>query len=1064
MVSIKHGSSASSLDVPQQGSSFVEMFEVKATEFARSVALRHNAVTMNYLELQKRTNRFARYLGTRGVAPGDVVAISLNRGIDLVVAMLGTLKAGAIFVPVDPHYPDDRKHFMLVDAAPKLVVVGSLAQLDSTLHSASFTLLPLDTEYAKIDATPSRALGRNARPRPGDPAYIIYTSGSTGRPKGAINTHQGLLNLAVQQISVFGVQPTSRVLQFASFSFDASVSEIVMALGAGATLILADSGDIVPGPSLVKLLQEYEVTHVTFPPSVLAVVPDVSFPALEVIIVAGEACPIELARRWAPRCRFFNAYGVSEAAVCAAMREFDPALGSLPIGSAMGGVELHVLDEELSAVRVGEVGELYIGGVGVGLGYLNRPDLTREKFLDLNIGAQGPARFYKTGDRVRLLLDKSLEYVGRTDNQVKVRGFRVELDEIAYALEDCELVIQAAVVLRTDEHGHKKLVAFIKPSRNEEVPTVTSAQRVMIGQIRSFLMSRLPAHMIPSNIIALQTFPLSPNGKIDLAELRSRVLDSSPQFCEGNRSPETETELILARLCADLLGTDQIPFDSSFLDLGGDSLQAAQLVWRIQEEFSIQISQADIIDSKDLFDLAQRVEATSRRTLPVLEALDRSAPVDPAPAQEIFGLLETLGIDTSPLNCCASYEIAGDIDIELLDLAHRDLFARHEGLRLTFPMNGDGFKLSAFEHVDPSLEIVDLRSTPNQAQKLSEFFAIAERIRFDLRKDLLVRSFFVRLESRRAILITIAHHAIFDAWSLLVFLQDLFALVAERKTGKKILEPLRIQYLDYVVYLRKTLALRDFRREEAYLSQVFKRPLHHFDLKSAKPRPPRKTLQGGNRFDLLSRDETTQLRVFCESRKLTPFMVCTALLKAALYLNSHQNDITVGGPVSIRYHRELERQIGLYGAAYILRTIFHEKEPVSRLLERVSRNLLEAYRCQVHSITEVLQKYELEADLSRTAPYDISIASHMFDIPLSRPGIDEVLGIRLSPYRYPLTTGFFDFEFTFHLFDGEIDLETRFDAALYEENDVAAVTSDFRKLLVGTIKSPNSNLGEIVAG
>lgn len=1019
---------------------FLDLFDYYVRSTPNHTALAFDSENISYKELADRMEELASKLIKNGIKRSDRIVISLERGPNLVVAMLATLKIGGAFIPVDPRYPEERKAFMLADSKPSYII--SSPEIFESKSELSKALTPSEKRSIDLNGL--------------DQAYIIYTSGSTGKPKGAINTHQGLLNLAKEQIRLFGIIPQSRVLQFASFSFDASVSEIVMTLGAGATLVLPRQEEVIPGHAFVELLRRARITHITLPPSILAALIDADLPDIKCIVVAGEPCPLELARTWAKKCTFINAYGVSEAAVCSAVKEFHPSMASLPIGKAMNGIELHVLNENKTPVSVGESGELYIGGLGVGLGYLNRPELTQEKFVTLALQSKESRRFYRTGDKVKLLLDGSLEYLGRLDNQVKVRGFRIELDEINSTIESYPGIIQSAVVVRTDPKLGANITAFYKSDSKVELKEV-----LVTRLLRQYLANKLPAHMIPSYFVQVEDFPLSPSGKIDLAKLRTLPIEQSSDL-QADDLPTSITEVALIELCSEMLQGNAVPLTQSFIDLGGDSLLAVRLGIKIEERFSISISESDILQARNLRELASFIEQQKKQELPQLEPLPRTGPVDPTPPQAIFGLLEELKVDTSPLNCCAAFELTGEIDLDLLQTAYRKLFDRHEGLRLKFPTVDNKFKLWVHETYKPVIEYRDLSNSKDQSTELRNYYEYSERIRFDIKNDLLVKCFLLKLAPKRYIFSLIAHHAIFDAWSLHIFTQDLFALMAEIKTGKSFLEPLNVQFLDYVSWLHKVLALRNNDEVNNYLSKVFSPPRPLFDLKEKKERPPIKSGLGINSFIKLNKAETSKLYKFCNQHKLTPFMVCCAVMKAILFKHSDQPDITVGGPVSIRYHHDLENQIGLYGSAYVLRTVLDSDESMIELFNRTKSNLLEAYKYPVYSIGEVLQKFGFEMDLSRTAPYDISIASHMFDLKLYDPQFEEILGLSLKPIPVPLTTGFFDFEITFHLFNGEIELEIRSDAAIYESNTIDKLTKDFHTLVQLTLDSPAMQLNSLL--
>jgi amino acid adenylation domain-containing protein len=473
-----------------------ELFEAQVAQTPDAVAVEFEGETLRYRELNDRANRLAHHLAGLGVGPETRVGISLERGTEMVVSVLAVLKAGGAYVPLDPAYPAERLAFVLADAAvPVLVTQESLrAALPA---GDGIAVVSVDGDGARIAAESAENPERGARPD--HLAYVIHTSGSTGTPKGVMVPHRGVPNLAYAQARRFGIDGTSRVLQFASFSFDAAVAELFDALLAGATLVMASRDELLPGAGLLETLRRGRVTVATLPPPVLAVLPPDDLPELRTVVSAGEAVDAATVERWSGGRAFVNAYGPTETTVCATSARCEADGRAPAIGRALENVRVYVLDAAGRPAPVGVPGELYVGGVGVARGYLGRPGLTAGKFVPDPFGGEPGARLYRTGDRVRWLARGELEFLGRVDAQVKVRGFRIEPGEIEGALRRSEGVADCVVVAREDAPGEKRLVAYV----------VGDAEA---GVLREHLFRELPEYMVPSAFVFLDALPLTPNG------------------------------------------------------------------------------------------------------------------------------------------------------------------------------------------------------------------------------------------------------------------------------------------------------------------------------------------------------------------------------------------------------------------------------------------------------------------------------------------------------------------------------------------------------------------------
>ncbi|HSF42699.1 MAG TPA: non-ribosomal peptide synthase/polyketide synthase [Thermoanaerobaculia bacterium] len=583
------------MDRPASG--VLDQIEHHARHTPEAIAATFSGERLTYGELDARADRLARWLREQGVGPEICVGLCLERSFDLLVGMLAILKAGGAYLPLDPSYPIDRLAFMLEDAfagsALRLVLVE-----EGPVHDALAARVPGLRRIGVGDFPAQRGTAAPQRAAPEDLAYVIYTSGTTGRPKGVAVTHRGLANLAAAQRRLFEVEPSSKVLQFSSPSFDASVSEVVVTLTAGACLCLADRQAMMPGPDLARLLDDSGITVVTLPPSALAALPEEPYPALRTLVVAGENCPPDLAWRWARTRRVVNAYGPTEMTVCASadlVREDE----ALSIGRPIDGTRLHVLDSRMKPVPIGVAGELYLTGPGLARGYHGRPEMTAEAFVPNPFTVRTGERLYRTGDRVRRLPDGRLEFLGRVDRQVKVRGFRIEPGEIEAALARHPAVSEAAALVREERPGDRRLVAYVVPREGDPLP----------AELRAFLRDLLPEYMVPSRFVVLERLPVLPNGKVDLQSLaRERGAEETSKGV----APRNPWEAALAEIFAEVLGLESVGVEDDFFDLGGHSLLAVGLVARIEKRFGRKLPLATLFEGPTVEQVALRLFEPSR--------------------------------------------------------------------------------------------------------------------------------------------------------------------------------------------------------------------------------------------------------------------------------------------------------------------------------------------------------------------------------------------------------------------------------------------------------------------
>ncbi|WP_329218546.1 amino acid adenylation domain-containing protein [Streptomyces sp. NBC_01485] len=665
-----------------------ELFEARVARTPDATALVYGDTELTYAELNARANRLARLLAGRGVGPERCVAVALPRSADLIVARLAVLKAGAAYLPIDLKYPVERIRFMLADAAPVLVVT-TVADAEE-LPAAGVETLALDDP--RVTVVRDRADGgdltdrdRHAPLRADHPAYVIYTSGSTGRPKGIVSTHRGAAPFARTLAERFAVTPDSRILQFASPSFDSTFLEECMSLLSGATLVGAPAERLRPGPELAELLGSGLASHVLLIPSVLALLPEGSLPDDLVLGVGGEACSAELVDRWAAGRRMVNAYGPSESTVCLTFTDpMLPGRGTPSIGRPAHGSRCYVLDSRLQPVPAGVTGELYIAGEGLARGYLNRAALTADRFPACPFGQPG-ARMYRTGDLARWNQDGELEYLGREDDQVKIRGMRIEPGEIEAAVVRHDSVGQAVLVVREDTPGDQRLVAYVVPEGDRTPSTDGGVDGgVDVAALRGHLASVLPAHMVPSAVVVLDALPLMPNGKLDRKALP--VPDAAGTA--SGRAPRSDREKVLCELFADLLGVEQVGIDDRFFDLGGDSIVSIQLVSRARAA-GLKITPRDVFERQTVEGLA--LVATESDQTPVEEAGAGTGALLPTPVMR-----QTLdsGRPIGRFSQAMLLRVPPKLGTDALTAALQAVLDRHDALRMRVetrvtPADGD---------------------------------------------------------------------------------------------------------------------------------------------------------------------------------------------------------------------------------------------------------------------------------------------------------------------------------------------------------------------------------------
>ncbi|MFG2169734.1 amino acid adenylation domain-containing protein, partial [Micromonospora chersina] len=973
---------------------------------------------VSYSDLDAAANRLARHLRGLGIGAETVVGLCLNRGPELITAMLAVWKAGAAYLPLDPAYPTDRLAYMLTDSrAALLISTGEI--LDDLPAGRIRTLTIDDPAIARQDGTASAVTVH-----PEQAAYLIYTSGSTGRPKGVTVPHRGLSNLVTALRQLTGTGPGATTLQFASPSFDASVWEIAMALTSGATLAVA-CGDEQNDPALLAgLLREHAVSVVTLPPSLVRSLTADHLATVTTLITAGERLDPALAREWAPRLELINAYGPTETTVCATAGHVPPADSAAPpIGRPIANTTAHLLDRDLNPVPVGVTGELFVGGSSLARGYRGRPAMTAAAFIPNPLTADG-SRLYRTGDLARRLPDGRLEYLGRADRQIKVRGRRIEPAEIETAL-GTHPEVDAAVVTAYGE----RLIAYV----------VCGDGMPPAATLRRYLGRTLPDFLIPELFIELAELPLNPNGKIDRSALPEPEADRQHP-AGGYRAPGTATEEILAGIWAHLLHLDRVGVTDDFFDLGGHSLLATQAATRLRGAFGIDLPTAALFDHPTIEALGAVIDATAGAR-PAPAAIPRASRDGALPlsfAQRRLWFLDQLDPESTEYLVPHLVHLEQPVEPAAMVDALSRLVARHETLRTRLVTDADGIPHQVIDEPAPfPLDTVDLAADADPMATL--------RRPFDLGAGPLLRAALVRVTDGRQVLALCVHHAVFDDWSAGIFERELFALLRGET-----LPDLPIQYADYAAWANR----QDLDAQLTYWrAQLADPPV--LQLPADRPRPPIRSAAGATLRFTVAADLTAGLRELSRRSGTTMFMTLAAAYAVLLQRHTGQDDLIIGTPVANRDRAEVEPLIGLFVNTLALRTRLADDPTFTELLARTRATTLAAYRNQDLPFERLVDELLEARDRSQTP-----LVQTLFSYTIS----DEKPSAGAQPNTYLQTGTIAKVDLTFTVTDlgsGPLTAALVYATDLFDEATVRRLLGHLWTLLVEIVADPEQPVSRL---
>ncbi|WP_224365089.1 non-ribosomal peptide synthetase [Hyalangium versicolor] len=1023
------------------------LFEACAERNPEAVALVSEEGSLTYRELEARANQVAHALQGLGVGPEVPVGLCTGRTLEMFVGMLGILKAGGAYVPLDPAYPRQRLAYILEDAAVPVVLTHSA--VEAAIPETSARRLRLNSNPELLTLPTSRPPGRAG---PSTLAYLLFTSGSTGRPKGVLIEHGGIVQLAVALVRALDLGAPARVLQYTSLNFDLSVSEMIMAWATGGSLHLVPQSALVPGPALLGLLRSQTITHAVLPPSLLAVLPPEGLSHLRMLLSGGEACTAPVVARWSPGRRLVNAYGPTEATVYATAYECvakePPSDRPPPIGRPLDGATVHVLDEALRPVPGGSVGELFIGGKGVARGYLGRPELTAQRFIPHPATGE---RLYRTGDLVRVLPEGDIEFLGRKDDQLKIRGYRVEPGEVETVLSRHPAVQAVTVVGREDTAGEKRLVAYL---------VVPPGQSPGPSGWRQFAQQSLPEYMVPAAFVELPALPVSPNGKVDRRALPPPGRER-PVLAASFRPPQTPLQRTLESLWSQELGVAPVGLDDDFLELGGDSLRATAVAMRIREALGLEVPPLEVLQARTLERLAERVEASRERVaeLPPLVPVPRPEEIPLSFAQQRLWFLHRLDPAADPYNIPLVARLTGPLDVPTLARALGALMERHESLRTTFPLGEHGPVQRIMPPAPVPLPVTDLGEVP-APQREEQLAALAREVLarpFELAGGPLLRAHLASLGTNEHALLLAIHHTVCDGASLDVLARDLTALYEGLLAGDATpLPALPVQYADYTLWQQQWLKGEWLERGLSFWRRALEGAPRWLELPVDKPRPSSPTSRGATRGLRIAASTTRALDSLARAEGATLFMALQGVLGALLHRCTGSEDLVVGAPVAGRNQRELEGLIGFFVNTLALRIQFDGDPSFRELLARVRTRTLECYAHQDVPFEKLVEVLRPDRAAGHQPLFQVMLA-------LQRPPPEATTraGLRVRISETDIGVAPFELTWNFWESDGGLEGTLLYNTDLFEAETADRLVADFQALFEEVTAAPDCRLSRL---
>ncbi len=1043
--------------------SVIQLFEEHVEKSYHSIAVAFDGLSLTYTELNSKANFLSNYLLHHNVKLGSLVAICLPRSLDLVVSVLSVLKIGAAYVPMDPHYPDERLKFMLEDSRASALITHSCYQQKIQTFMNPFIFIdrpfPESLSQKNLDTIIN----------PNTLAYVIYTSGTTGNPKGVMVAHSSLINIYEGWKASYKLKEGQCHLQMASFSFDVFTGDWIRALCSGGSLILCTREQLLVPEKLLHLIQTQNIAIAEFVPAVLRELScylessQQKLEKIKILICASDTWTLAEYQRFKkllhPDARLINSYGVTEATIDSTYYELTDSEidvisdNTVPIGKPFPNIKVIILDKLLQPVPVGIRGELYIGGLGVALGYLNLPLLTAEKFIKDPFSDDRMSRLYKTGDECRKLSNGNIEFIGRTDFQVKIRGCRIEVEEIASTIRQYFDVENVLVRVHEDIKNDKQLIAYL----------VTRNKNITVDQLRESLSLSLPDFMIPKYFIFLKELPLNVNGKIDLKKLPFSEVDRQT---DKYIAPSTEVEKKLTLIWSELLGISEnkISASANFFHLGGHSLLATRVISRVWKIFHIELPLMNIFTQTTVKSLSTIIEGlltnAQELKMPELVNVSRELKIPLSFAQQRLWFLDQMILDKSAYNIPIALRLHGELDKVALQLAVQALIARHEVLRTCFQSDGSDLIQVIADSYSLPIVSTDYSEFPQdlQSEYLKTRIDNVLKTIFDLSKLPLMYVELIKLNKVEHVLLMIQHHSISDGWSINIMsseMTDYYNHFANKTLLN--LTKLHVQYADYSVWQREWLQGDVLQIELDYWKKQLSNIDSTLNFPQAKARPQVQNYQGKSHHLPISKELCHSLKFFCQQHEVTLFQLLLTSIQVVLHHFSAQDDIIVGTPVANRVHEDTELLIGFFVNMLALRSKFIPNYTFIDMLKQVKKTSLEAYEHQHLPFEKLIEHLHIPRDVRLHPLFQV-----MFVFQNKESTTMDMNELDVEPIILNTNTAKFDLTFSAEVISlDKINFYIEYATALFDDETILEMANYLNDILKAVVLAGNVELTTI---